>query len=108
MPWTITLRLSINLSINFRFLVVHPGYRAVGRRNCVDGGTPVNFDRRRAAAPKNRRQRRWRPKMLLKDSRKNFVLFPKVSGDLLQQNKYTATMASEARRQIIGDGGALI
>jgi len=53
--------------------------------------------------------RRWRKK-LFKDSRKNFVLFPKFSDDFflvidrkLQQNKYIATTKpSGARRQIIG------
>jgi len=67
---------------------------------------PVSFDRRPV---QKYRRRRGRPKNLFKDSRKNFVLSSKFSDDLfshrkLQQNKYTATMTSTARRQIIGGG----
>src|SRR6218665_2835930 len=83
----------------------HIQSRAVRRRNCVGGGGPINFGLRRR--PKNRR----RPNF--------FQRFPKIfrsisltfSDDFfsprnLQQNKYTGTMASAARRQIIGGGRA--
>ena len=84
--------------------------RAVRRRHCVGGGAPVNFGRRAqkvdvggggaASAVKN---------FFFKDSQNNFVLSSEFSDNIfshqkLQQNKYTATMTSTARRQIIGGG----
>jgi len=57
--------------------------RAVRRRHCV-GGAPVNFDRRQ-----------------------NFLM-TFFSHQKLQQNKYTATMASASRQQIFGVDGAPI
>src|SRR6218665_687550 len=85
--------------------------KAVRRRSCVGGGgAPVNFGRRRRAAdPKNRR---WRPNLFSKIP-EQISFYPKhflrtfFSNQKLQQNKYTATMASAARRQIIGGGAPI-
>ena len=71
--------------------------RAVRRRHCV-GGALVNFDRRRGVGGQQ---------MFFKDSRKMLFysqncLMTFFSHQKLQQNKCIATMASAARRQIIG------
>jgi len=79
---------------------------AAARRSILVGGEPSdpkNWLRRRDAALASKN-------VFSKIFRKNFVLSSKFSDDLflvidnrnLQQNKYTAKMASAARRQIIG------
>jgi len=64
-------------------------------------------------APPVPKNRRWRPRIFSKDSRtisfypQHFLMTFLFSHRKLQQNKYTATMASATRRQIIGDGAPI-
>src|SRR6218665_2309730 len=88
--------------------------RAVCRRHCVGGGAPVNFGQQRhtASSKQSAVARHWRPKNFSKIPEKisfypqNFLM-TFFSHRKLQQNKYTATMASLARQQIIGGGAPI-
>ena len=99
------LKMKISVEIFCPSLIHSLRFRAVRRRNGFGGDAPINFSRLR------QRGEAWATKRIFfKDSRKNLVLFSKFSYDLfshrkLQQNNYAATMASAARRQIIGGSG---
>src|SRR6218665_4197487 len=86
--------------------------KAGRRRHCVGGGATVNFGRR-CGAPRSQQFGGGGSAKLFSKISEKISFYPQnivttfFSHQKLQQNKYIATMASAARRQIIG-GGALI